>query len=188
MAVLRIRYIGIFLILAIGLSFLLPSLVMSVNEKQTVTEINWESLIPEDWNPSLQIGGISSNQIDQLMRTDPEKAQEMLDEIEQISAVAPVVPELDGKLVKIPGYVVPLEFDSTSVSEFLLVPYVGACIHVPPPPANQVVYSQSDEKVDIEGLFAPVWVTGTLRTQSFSSELAEAGYSLKVRQVEPYVW
>ena len=53
--------------------------------------------------------------------------------------VSPSLKALDGKLVKIPGYMVPLEDDSEVVSEFLLVPYVGACIHTPPPPPNQIV-------------------------------------------------
>ena len=76
----------------------------------------------------------------------------------------PVVAELDGKRVHIGGYVVPLDFDATTVKEFLLVPFVGACIHVPPPPANQIIYVKTEKGFEVAGQFDPVTVTGTIKT------------------------
>jgi len=100
------------------------------------------------------------------------------------AAPAPVVDALDGQRIKIGGYVVPLDFDATKVKEFLLVPFVGACIHVPPPPANQIVYVKSESGFDVKGSFDPVWVTGKLKaTQTFTG-LAETGYSLEAEKVE----
>jgi hypothetical protein len=96
-----------------------------------------------------------------------------------------VVGELNGKRVKIGGYVVPLDFEATTIKEFLLVPFVGACIHVPPPPANQIVYVKSDKGFQIAGQFDPVWVTGTLKTETAFTGLADAGYSLDAEAVEP---
>lgn len=105
-----------------------------------------------------------------------------------------LVEELDGKTVKIPGYVLPLEFSGTLVKKFLLVPYVGACIHVPPPPPNQIVDVTLSRGFQNEGLFAPVWVTGRIKTgktvQSLSlvdgtSEVS-VGYSLSATKIEPY--
>ena len=81
------------------------------------------------------------------------------------------------------GYVVPLDFESTRVTEFLLVPFVGACIHVPPPPANQIVYVTSAEGFEVSGLFEPVTVVGTLRTSQASTGIADAGYSLDAESV-----
>jgi hypothetical protein len=95
-----------------------------------------------------------------------------------------VVAEFNGKRVKIGGYVVPLDFEATSVKEFLLVPFVGACIHVPPPPANQIVYVKSDKGFEIAGQFDPVWVTGTLKTEPAFTGLADAGYTLDADAVE----
>ena len=95
-----------------------------------------------------------------------------------------VVDALDGKRVKIGGYVVPLDFDATKVKEFLLVPFVGACIHVPPPPSNQIVYVKSEQGFDVKGSFDPVWVTGKMRTKIAFTGLAEAGYSLEAEKVE----
>jgi uncharacterized protein len=96
-----------------------------------------------------------------------------------------VVASLDGKRVQIGGYVVPLDFDATRVKEFLLVPFVGACIHVPPPPPNQIVYVKAESGIDVKGTFDPVWVTGTLTVTPAFTGLAEAGYSLDAEKVEP---
>lgn len=97
---------------------------------------------------------------------------------------APVVPELDGKRVRIGGYVVPLDIQSTTVKEFLLVPYVGACIHVPPPPANQIIYVTSADGIEIGGTFDPVYVTGTIKIAVTFTGLAETGYSIVADKVE----
>lgn len=95
-----------------------------------------------------------------------------------------VVAGLDGKRVRIGGYVVPLDFDARQVKEFLLVPFVGACIHVPPPPANQIVYVKSAKGYDVNATFDPVWVTGKLTTAVAFTGLAEAGYSLEAEAIE----
>jgi hypothetical protein len=95
-----------------------------------------------------------------------------------------VIPGLNGKRVRIGGYVVPLDFESTSVKEFLLVPFVGACIHVPPPPANQIVYVKSAKGFEIGGTFDPVTVTGVIKTETAFTGLADAGYSLDAESVE----
>lgn len=95
-----------------------------------------------------------------------------------------VVTEFNGKRVKIGGYVVPLDFEATTIKEFLLVPFVGACIHVPPPPANQIVYVKSEKGVEIGGQFDPVWVTGTLKTEPAFTGLADAGYTIDADAVD----
>jgi hypothetical protein len=94
-----------------------------------------------------------------------------------------VVRELDGQRVRMRGFVVPISLDGDKVKEFLLVPYVGACIHVPPPPANQIVLVEAAKPVEIGGMFESVAVTGTLRTSAASTELADVGYHLAADQV-----
>jgi hypothetical protein len=81
-------------------------------------------------------------------------------------------------MVKIPGFVVPLEGDTDAITEFLLVPYFGACVHVPPPPSNQIVYVIFSEGVPIDNLYDAVWVTGKLSTQGWSGDIASVGYRL----------
>lgn len=101
---------------------------------------------------------------------------------------------LDGKLVRIPGYLLPLEFSGKKVSEFLLVPWVGACIHTPPPPPNQIVHVKPDQPVEMAGMFAPVWVTGTLATGAVKKTLSmidgtadiDIGYTLRASAVTDY--
>ena len=98
-----------------------------------------------------------------------------------------VVEELNGVLVKIPGFVVPLEVSAEGkVSEFLLVPYFGACIHYPPPPANQIVYITAEEPMDLESTWEPIWATGELRTEFRESDLAYSGYTMAAQAIEIY--
>ena len=105
-----------------------------------------------------------------------------------------VVEELNGQSIRMPGYLLPLEFDGQKVTEFFLVPYVGACIHVPPPPPNQMVYVNSDEGIETKGLYDPVWVEGTISTTGKSSPWTAfdgivditAGYTMQADGVEPY--
>lgn len=100
---------------------------------------------------------------------------------------------MDGKLVRLPGYALPLEMQDRGVTEFLLVPYVGACIHVPPPPPNQIVLAQLESAYQLENLYDPVWITGRLSAQSASTELflvdgqaqVPMGYTMQVTHVEP---
>ncbi|MEM7257157.1 MAG: DUF3299 domain-containing protein [Pseudomonadota bacterium] len=100
-----------------------------------------------------------------------------------------VVPELNGKRVKIPAFVVPLDGDEDSLTELLLVPYFGACIHVPPPPSNQIIYYNSEKSsVDVESLdlYRPVWATGTLITEETAHDLAQIGYRMDIEFLEEY--
>lgn len=107
---------------------------------------------------------------------------------------ATLVDALDGRDVEIPGYALPLEYTGTEISEFLLVPYVGACIHVPPPPANQIVYVRYAEGFESAGLFTPVVVAGRISTGRSSQSLSyvdgsadiAVGYSLDATGIEIY--
>jgi len=96
---------------------------------------------------------------------------------------ADVVTELDGQRVRIGGYVVPLDFDATDITEFLLVPFVGACIHVPPPPANQIIYVKAVNGFKISEVFDPVYVTGKMQAKSAVTGLAEAGYTIEADDI-----
>ncbi len=80
-------------------------------------------------------------------------------------------PAVDGKRVELPGYALPLELDGRKVTEFLLVPWVGACIHTPPPPPNQIVYVKVKNPMEIRSHFAPVRITGTLKAGETKKEL-----------------
>jgi hypothetical protein len=95
---------------------------------------------------------------------------------------------LDGKLIRMPGFILPIELGSAGVTDFILVPYIGACIHVPPPPPNQLVFAQTKEPWPGDELWTPVWVVGTMYTRLQTTELAETGYALQVENMEVYEW
>jgi len=97
-----------------------------------------------------------------------------------------VTTEFDGKTVRIPGFIVPVEYGAEGVTAFILVPYVGACIHVPPPPPNQLVYVTSETPYPARGLFEPVWVVGSFGTAGTSTELANIGYAMDADRIDPY--
>ena len=102
--------------------------------------------------------------------------------------------KLNGKEIKIAGYLLPLQFSEKGETEFLLVPYVGACIHAPTPPPNQIVFVETKQSFKTEDLYTPVWVSGTLRTQLSSKALSfvdgsadvPVGYNLAAVSVEVY--
>jgi hypothetical protein len=91
-----------------------------------------------------------------------------------------------GQRVRLPGYAVPLEFDGTKVTSFLLVPYLGACIHVPPPPPNQIVFVRTREPIEIEEMFDAVYASGTLEADLTATEYAQVGYRIVDATVEYY--
>lgn len=101
---------------------------------------------------------------------------------------------LDGQTVRLPGYVLPLEITGKKVTEFLLVPWVGACIHTPPPPPNQIVHVRADTPFEVTSLFAPVWVTGRLAAGAIRRELTlldgssdiDIGYTVRASRIEPF--
>ena len=148
-------------------SCLIFILISQITFAKDPLELFWEDMVPPDYQtPDTPLSHDGS--------------------MMQMGLNAPVVQTLDGKLVKIPGFVVPLEGDNETTSEFLLVPYFGACIHVPPPPANQIVYVKFSTAMPIDNLFDAVWVTGTLTTKGWEGDLATVGYSLEGISVSPY--
>ncbi len=105
-----------------------------------------------------------------------------------------VVPELNGQQVKLAGYLLPLEFEKKKITEFLLVPWFGACIHTPPPPLNQIVFVTMEKGYGNQEMFAPVWVWGEMIVKSDQKSLflvdgeagIDTGYTLIAEQVTPY--
>ena len=102
---------------------------------------------------------------------------------------AKVVEKYNNTKVRVPGFIVPLEFDGEqNVTSFFLVPYFGACIHVPPPPPNQMIYVHGAKNLKADMIYSPFWISGTLTTDVMSHDLGQAAYSLKVDSVEEYTY
>lgn len=96
--------------------------------------------------------------------------------------------KLHGAYIKMPGYVLPIDMSTAGVTSFIMVPYVGACIHTPPPPANQLVFVDSKKPWPSDKLWDPVWVTGHMRHELQSTTIAEIGYALTADKIEAYQW
>jgi hypothetical protein len=124
-----------------------------------------------------------------------------IDQMEENALQSGLVSTFNGKQIRIAGFVVPLSFDRTEATEFLLVPYIGACVHVPPPPPNQMILVRSREPVYLDSLFNAVWVTGEFQAPDLMVSLTAAqsgdgevmpidvvsvGYEITAEHVENY--
>lgn len=92
--------------------------------------------------------------------------------------------ELDGADVLLPGYVIPIDIGAEGVSSFILVPYVGACLHVPPPPPNQLVFVETETPWPAANLWDAVWVSGKLTARPKSTDIAEIGYHITAQDLK----
>ncbi|ANS86615.1 DUF3299 domain-containing protein [Vibrio scophthalmi] len=153
-----------------ALSFALPTYSVANEE---ILSLDWVDLIPESERNQFDAVGMP-------LITDHSGAAM------QQSTVGSVRQELNGSQVKIPGFVVPLEGDEEKITEFLLVPYFGACIHVPPPPPNQIIYVKFPQGAPIQQLWDVIYVIGTLKTETFNHELAETGYIIEGTAIAEY--
>jgi len=166
------------------MSRLLPALLLALAlpGAAEVRELQWSDLIPPGAPPPPP--PVALHDLSQL--ADALEAEAGPAAMQQ-SPAAPVVEALDGVQVKLPGYIVPLDMSEEGrITEFLLVPYFGACIHVPPPPSNQIVHATSELGVKVEQLYQPFWIEGPLRVEHASSELAEAGYRMDAQKIYFY--
>jgi uncharacterized protein len=149
-------------------------------------EISWEALVPKNWDPAKRFRNMDLAALDDGDR----RAMKLLDMLKEEWDNAPIDPSLDGRKVKIPGFVVPLEEEGRAVTEFLLVPYFGACIHVPPPPANQIIHVISAKPIKNLRVMDAVWVSGELKAARYSKQtpmgMGAAGYQIDSTVVIAY--
>ena len=151
-------------------------------EPGAVREIAWDELVPKDWDPMKEIGATDPGQ---LKDGDP-RAAALMKKMQAAFDNAPANPAMDGAQVKIPGYIVPLEQRKAGeITEFLLVPYFGACIHTPPPPANQILHVRPKQGAKFRAMDT-VWVSGKLQTARNDSMMGVSGYELAADSVTKY--
>jgi hypothetical protein len=166
-------------------------IVSATSSNEPYKKLNWDELTPIDWDPLKPLKGLN---LDKLEDSDP-RARDALIAVGEAWKNAPIIPTLNGLRVKIAGFVVPLDVNKKKVKEFLLVPYFGACIHVPPPPSNQVVHAinaKIDNKHENEVLKSaaliqgPITIVGILETISSNTSMGSAGYKIQVETIEEY--
>lgn len=154
-------------------SLLLAPFLGTSGHAEEIIELEWSDLLP-------RTGGTVRDRIWGLIEHDQAPL------VSQQPGTEGVRTDWNGKIVSLPGYVVPVDYSGTGVTAFILVPFVGACVHVPPPPANQLVFVTTSEPYESKGLFEPVKVTGMFGTASTSTQLAEIGYALSAEKIVPF--
>lgn len=145
--------------------------------------IEWVELMPAGWDPFKDLKSLNW----QSLRDNDPRADDALKKMRKVWDSAPVNPALVGQSVRLSGFVVPLEDRDDGMTEFLLVPYFGACIHSPPPPANQIIHVLLAKPVKRVGLTDTVWVSGSLSAEKTDSHMGVAGYRMYGTAVTPYV-
>ena len=116
-----------------------------------------------------------------------DRGMELMNDMMQVLSSAPVVEDMDGRMVSIPGFVVPLEGIGGIVRHFFLVPYYGACIHVPPPPSNQIIDVHFEPGTHDDNLYEAILVSGRLTTETYSHDMGSSGYRLEAYSIQPYL-
>ena len=161
----------------------LPTPVKEAAPAAPIRELKWDALVPKGWDPTASFRARSAGIVSDA---DP-RAWKLMKEFRVVLDNAPLVDSLNGVAIRIPGYVVPLETVRGELKEFLLVPYFGACIHTPPPPANQVILVRPDKAVAGFHTMDTVWVSGTLHAIRQQSFAGTSGYIVDAVGVERYV-
>lgn len=156
--------------------------------------IEWTDLMPKDdldalLNPPSYItdveDGSFEDQISNQIQNTIVAASD--DRYQQALVSTHIVPEMNAQAIRLPGFIVPLEFnDQQHVTQFFLVPYFGACIHVPPPPPNQIIFVNYAKGLKLDSLYDPFWISGILKTAVVENETATAAYTMQMQSFEIY--
>jgi hypothetical protein len=142
-----------------------------------VLELDWDELLPKDARSRFAAG--PPPPVHDYLGEGGLAAQQVMD--------FSVNKELDGQNVKLPGFIVPLDIGKDGlVAEFFLVPYFGACIHVPPPPPNQIVYVRMNKGIALDSIYEAYWITGRMKLQNKTTRIGAAAYHLAGDKVEIY--
>ena len=156
-----------------------------------VVTVGWPQLVPDSERARLvNPGSIDHSQGQERPRSNPLTSDDVFNALEggHERPVYTPVKTWHNKRIRIPGYVVPVDYNSKgAITSFFLVPYFGACIHVPPPPPNQIIYVRYPAGFSIQALYEPFWVTGTLKVETMQSEIAESLYTLQGTAIDAYM-
>lgn len=160
---------------------LLSLLLLPLLSHAELAETDWLELMPVEDQRALEAMPEISHDSPELAGTFDSKGglKQQDKDLPAVMYSAKTVAALDGRAIRLGGYPVPLESDSQGRSTlFFLVPYPGACIHVPPPPPNQIVLVRYPKGIALEDIYAPLWVSGTLHIEAVDNDLAQAAYAI----------
>ena len=147
-------------------------------------EVEWDELMPEGWRKKVILELTRMRRYGSLTDGDP-RADEAYARLKKTWDAAPPTKTYIGKPIRIAGYVVPLDAERMQSSDFLLVPYFGACVHSPPPPANQIILIKPPKGSRFRTMDA-IWVEGILTEGKTNSEVGTSTYVLTADKITPY--
>ena len=156
--------------------------------------VEWVDLIPPEvleilLNPPSYIAEIEDGSAEDQIASQMKNtlAEEEEDAYRRALASTDVNPAMNGQKIRIPGFVVPLEFDEDqTISQFFLVPYFGACLHMPPPPPNQIILVDAPDGVQMSALYEPFWLEGEVSTVVTENDMAKSAYAMQLHKLSPY--
>lgn len=156
--------------------------------------VEWTDLMPKEdldalLNPPSYITDVEDGSFEDQISNQIQNtiAAASNDRYQQALVSTRIVPEMNDQPVRVPGFIVPLEFnDEQRVTQFFLVPYFGACIHVPPPPPNQIIFVNYAKGLKLDSLYDPFWISGILKTSVVENETATAAYTIQMQSFEIY--
>jgi hypothetical protein len=151
--------------------------IKGVTLPNNVLQVDWDELLPP--NSAQHEAEVAPPPVHNYLGESAPAAKQ--------TGSAAVNPDLEGLTLRIPGFIVPLEENSEGlVTEFLLVSYFGACIHVPPPPPNQIVYVKPARPVEVKDTFEAYWITGRMHVELRRDQIASSSYSMNASKIELY--
>ncbi|PCD00590.1 DUF3299 domain-containing protein [Halopseudomonas pelagia] len=162
-------------------------LVLSATAHAAPRTVDWLDLLPEeDYQAMLEMPEIGHDGKTEAPG-DFTQSMRQRDDLPAVMYSTRVVESFDKQQVKIAGFPVPLETNENGdYTSFFLVPYAGACIHVPPPPPNQIILVDYPQGIAIDDIYEAFWMSGTLHIELTSNALADASYRVDADQVWVY--
>lgn len=161
--------------------------------RENPLQIEWDDLIPEDYRREAVMKKYQP-EIEKLVDLPEEEKAKKIDalykKIEAKMSKVPANEKLNNKWVELAGFVTPLTTSKNGlITEFLLVPYYGACIHVPPPPTNQTIYVKLPEGkgISIQDSYDPHLVLGYLHIISKETDIGTPGYAIEKATTEAFM-
>ncbi|WP_296248690.1 DUF3299 domain-containing protein [Pseudomonas sp. UBA4194] len=164
---------------------LLPLLLLASLAHAQLPETDWLELMPKSDQKALeQMPEIDHNSPEAQGTFTEKGGMKQAKGLPAVMYSTKTVPAMNGKDIRIGGYPVPLETDAKGRSTlFFLVPYPGACIHVPPPPPNQLILVRYPKGLKLDDIYTPLWVEGKVKVEKVSNDLADAAYALDAQKV-----
>ncbi len=157
-------------------------------DAQSYEDIDWTELMPaEDLSALLNrpaflddiADGSAQDSLDNFQQRQLE--DEQAQQYQAALSSTRVIQGFDGKAIRIPGFIVPLaQNEDKEVTRFFIVPYFGACLHMPPPPPNQILYVESEQGITLENLYDPYWFEGVVSIEQKVDAMGTSAYSLSL--------